>query len=215
MESFGMQPVRLTNVYQAKDQVDWREAMKTMSRTTPVQNLAPLTHTATLPTKASVFLLAALLCAGSIAAQSVPDAAKPKPATAATKAWNEKIRQALPFADKEDFELASRGFIAAPKTLTIRDASGHIVWDMESFKFISDATPAPDTVNPSLWRNAQLNMHYGLFKVTDRIYQVRGYDLSRLFAIIWAGSKSLHNRPISFFCGCVHFAIQRPGVESA
>ena len=37
----------------------------------------------------------------------------------------------------------------------------------------------------------------------------------RLFAIIWAESKSLHNRLISFFSGCVHFAIQRPGVESA
>jgi transposase len=36
-----------------------------------------------------------------------------------------------------------------------------------------------------------------------------------LSAIIWAESKSLHNRPISFFSGCVHFAIQRPGVESA
>jgi hypothetical protein len=36
-----------------------------------------------------------------------------------------------------------------------------------------------------------------------------------LFAIIWAESKSLHNRLISFFSGCVHFAIQRPGVESA
>ncbi len=38
---------------------------------------------------------------------------------------------------------------------------------------------------------------------------------SWLFAIIWAESKSLHNRLISFFSGCVHFAIQRPGVESA
>ena len=36
-----------------------------------------------------------------------------------------------------------------------------------------------------------------------------------LFAIIWAESKSLHNRLISFFSGCVHCAIQRPGVASA
>jgi len=36
----------------------------------------------------------------------------------------------------------------------------------------------------------------------------------RLFAIIWAESKSLHNRLISVFSGCVHFATQRPGVES-
>jgi hypothetical protein len=40
--------------------------------------------------------------------------------------------------------------------------------------------PAPDPVNPSLWRNAQLNMYYGLFKVTDHIYEARGYDLSNV-----------------------------------
>ena len=53
------------------------------------------------------------------------------------------------------------------------------IW--RNFKsYISDDKTAPDTVNPSLWRNAQLCMEYGLFKVTDRIYQVRGYDLSNL-----------------------------------
>ncbi|EJK6532429.1 MBL fold metallo-hydrolase, partial [Listeria monocytogenes] len=36
----------------------------------------------------------------------------------------------------------------------------------------------PDSVNPSLWRIAQLNMTNGLFKVTDRVYQVRGFDMS-------------------------------------
>ena len=33
---------------------------------------------------------------------------------------------------------------------------------------------APATVNPSLWRQAQLNGFQGLFKVTDRVYQIRG-----------------------------------------
>ncbi len=53
---------------------------------------------------------------------------------------------------------------------------------MEEYKrFIADDKPAPDTVNPSLWRNTQLNMHYGLFEVVpERIYQVRGYDLSNV-----------------------------------
>ena len=56
-----------------------------------------------------------------------------------------------------------------------------MVWDLESYKkFIALDKPAPDSVNPSLWRNAQLNMQYGLFKVTDRIYQVRGFDLSNI-----------------------------------
>jgi alkyl sulfatase BDS1-like metallo-beta-lactamase superfamily hydrolase len=47
-------------------------------------------------------------------------------------------------------------------------------------QFIGLDQPAPATVNPSLWRNAQLKLQYGLFKVTERIYQVRGYDLSNI-----------------------------------
>ena len=61
------------------------------------------------------------------------------------------------------------------------DASGKVVWDLESYKqVIGLDKPAPETVNPSLWRNAQLNLQYGLFKVTDRIYQVRGFDLANI-----------------------------------
>ncbi len=39
---------------------------------------------------------------------------------------------------------------------------------------------SPDTVNPSLWRQAQLIIIGGLFKVTDQIYQVRAADLSNI-----------------------------------
>ena len=56
-------------------------------------------------------------------------------------------------------------------------------------------------------RSPNLNAHCERF--------VRSIKEEGLFAIIWAESKSLHNRLISFFSGCVHFAIQRPGVESA
>jgi alkyl sulfatase BDS1-like metallo-beta-lactamase superfamily hydrolase len=105
----------------------------------------------------------------------------PKPATEFTRSANAAVLAQLPFDDQRDFDNARRGFIARPETLTIRDASGRVVWDMESFKqYIGLDKAAPDTVNPSLWRNAQLNMQYGLFKVTDRIYQVRGYDLSNI-----------------------------------
>jgi len=104
-----------------------------------------------------------------------------KPATAATKAANAAVLKALPFADKTDFEDAQRGLVAKPDTLTIKNDRGNVVWDLESYKaYVGLDKPAPDTVNPSLWRNAQLNMLYGLFKVTDRIYQVRGYDLSNI-----------------------------------
>lgn len=102
-------------------------------------------------------------------------------ATEATKAANADVLKSLPFNDRSDFEDAQRNLIARPDTLTIKDADGNTVWDLESYKaFIGDDKPAPDTVNPSLWRNAQLCMNYGLFKVVDRIYQVRGYDLSNI-----------------------------------
>jgi alkyl sulfatase BDS1-like metallo-beta-lactamase superfamily hydrolase len=103
-----------------------------------------------------------------------------KAATAATKQANAKLYKSLPFADKQDFERADRGFIGRPKSLIIKDAKGNVVWDMESYAFISDDKKAPDSVNPSLWRNAQLCKKAGLYKVIDRVYQVRGYDLSNI-----------------------------------
>lgn len=123
-------------------------------------------------------LTAALAVSLSIAgyAQS-----QPKPATESTKAANRELQQRLNFNDRDDFENATRGLIAKPDTLTIKDDKGNVVWDLEAYKaFISVDQPAPDTVNPSLWRNAQLTMQYGLFEVHDRIFQVRGYDLSNI-----------------------------------
>lgn len=105
-----------------------------------------------------------------------------KGASEATQAANRSVLDALPFDNRDDFEDAKRGLIARPDTLTITDANGQVVWDLEQYKtFIADDKPAPDTVNPSLWRNAQLCMEYGLFEVVpDRIYQVRGYDLANV-----------------------------------
>ncbi|KIM10016.1 MAG: hypothetical protein KU37_12070, partial [Sulfuricurvum sp. PC08-66] len=111
-------------------------------------------------------------------AQTKP--APSKEATPATKLAQQKVLESLPFANKEDFELATRGFIARPKELIIKDDNGKVVWNMESYSFIEQNKTAPETVNPSLWRNAQLNTLSGLFKVSDTIYQVRGYDLSNI-----------------------------------
>ena len=56
-----------------------------------------------------------------------------------------------PTSDKSDFEDAERGFIAKPDTLTIKDAKGNVVWDLEAYKkYIAADKAAPDTVNPSL-----------------------------------------------------------------
>lgn len=108
-------------------------------------------------------------------------ATEPKPATTATLEANQKVLQSLPFKNKQDFEDAQRGLIAAQDTVTIKNDTGDVVWDLESYKkYIALDKAAPDSVNPSLWRNAQLNMINGLFEVTDGIYQVRGYDLSNI-----------------------------------
>jgi alkyl sulfatase BDS1-like metallo-beta-lactamase superfamily hydrolase len=119
---------------------------------------------------------------GSSGGGAVSTDNKVKPATEATKAANKKVLDSLPFNERSDFEDARRGLIARPDTLTIKDDKGNPVWDLEEYKkYISEDKAAPDTVNPSLWRNAQLCMEYGLFEVLpDKIYQVRGYDLSNI-----------------------------------
>ncbi|MCZ6655628.1 MAG: MBL fold metallo-hydrolase [Planctomycetota bacterium] len=111
---------------------------------------------------------------------------KPKPATEATRAANAAVLAALPFHDQRDFESAKRGFIAAIDGGKIRDAKGRVVWDLGQFDFVDRAVdaPAPDTVNPSLWRMTKLLMNHGLYEVVDgQIYQVRGYDLSTMSII--------------------------------
>lgn len=131
--------------------------------------------------KALALAVSMTLAAAPVAAQQ---GSPSKPATAATKAANEAVLKALPFSDKEDFANAQRGFIGKPDTLTIKNAKGDVVWDLEAYKkYISTDKPAPDSVNPSLWRNAQLNMQYGLFKVSEKIYQVRGYDITNITLI--------------------------------
>ena len=102
-------------------------------------------------------------------------------ATAATQKINAAVLRQLPFANKQDFEDARRGFIAPlPDNGVIRDKEGKPVWDMSGFSFIKEGAAAPETVNPSLWRQSQLLMYAGLFQVTDRVYQVRGADGSNI-----------------------------------
>lgn len=101
-----------------------------------------------------------------------------KPATSYTSEINGNIYKFLDFEDKREFENASKGLIANPDSLEITDDNGKIVWSQKAYEFLSEE--APDTANPSLWRNAGLNHIYGLFEVTDGIYQVRGYDMANV-----------------------------------
>ncbi|MGY1802357.1 alkyl/aryl-sulfatase [Blastococcus sp. SYSU D00922] len=82
------------------------------------------------------------------------------------------------FADRTDFENAERGLVDRLDPLVVTAADGRTVWDLERYAFLDG--DCPDTVHPSLWRQAQLCRINGLFEVTDGIYQIRGFDLSNM-----------------------------------
>ncbi|MBF2597779.1 MBL fold metallo-hydrolase [Listeria welshimeri] len=103
----------------------------------------------------------------------------PKAATSFTKKINNAVKEVLPFENTKDFEDAKKGFIATWDKVKVKASGGEKVWDLDDYQFIGDGE-APDSVNPSLWRISQLNMTNGLFKVTERVYQVRGYDMSNI-----------------------------------
>lgn len=85
---------------------------------------------------------------------------------------------AADYEDRTDFENADRGWIASLDPCVITDAGGRVVWDMASYGFLDG--PCPETANPSLWRQGQLCARHGLYEVTDRVYQIRGFDLSNM-----------------------------------
>lgn len=101
--------------------------------------------------------------------------------TRQTAAANAAVREALPFADRSDFDAAGRGLIARDPALTVTADDGTPVWNMPAYDFMEGEAPA--SVNPSLWRQGQLNNLHGLFRVTEGIYQLRGYDLSNMTLI--------------------------------
>ncbi|NRQ31508.1 MBL fold metallo-hydrolase [Nonomuraea sp. NN258] len=84
----------------------------------------------------------------------------------------------LPFHDRGDFDDADRGFVAKLSPAVIRNASGDVVWDMDSYGFLAEE--CPQTAHPSLWRQGQLCAKQGLYEVAEGIYQVRGFDLSNM-----------------------------------
>ncbi|MFT6752472.1 MAG: alkyl sulfatase BDS1-like metallo-beta-lactamase superfamily hydrolase, partial [Candidatus Azotimanducaceae bacterium] len=116
--------------------------------------------------------------------QALPDElAQAKNATNATVEKQSALKEALNFSDRRSFENAQRGFIATINPITIpHDAASRPAYDLEGLSFL--AGEAPDTVNPSLWRQAQLNaQHHGLYEVCDGIYQIRSFDIANMTLI--------------------------------
>ncbi|MCC2033482.1 alkyl/aryl-sulfatase [Microbacterium allomyrinae] len=104
----------------------------------------------------------------------------PKGATPATAAANKAALERYAMDDVEDFETARRGLVAPIPGGRLTNDDGAVVYDVERFAFLEGDPPAPDSVNPSLWRQSQLIYQPGLYKVTDRLHQVRNNDIGNL-----------------------------------
>lgn len=105
-----------------------------------------------------------------------------QPATAATRACQHAQRVRLPMTDTRAFDAARRGFIADLPPDAVRRSDGAPVWNLATYGFLADEE-APDSVHPGLWRHARVNMITGLFRVCERVYQVRGLDISNMTVI--------------------------------
>lgn len=106
----------------------------------------------------------------------------PKPPTQFTVDANGAASRAgavIRFDEPGDSERASRGLIAqiGDGRVTMGD---HVVFDVARHAFVNESAVAPPSVHPSLWRQARLNVHHGLFEVADGVWQVRGYDIANI-----------------------------------
>lgn len=97
----------------------------------------------------------------------------------------EESRRRVAADDRQDFACAEHGFIATLDDPVIRRADGRVAFDVSAYDFLHG--PAPASANPSLWRHAQVLTKHGLYRVAERIYQVRGFDVS-VVSFIDAGS---------------------------
>jgi alkyl sulfatase BDS1-like metallo-beta-lactamase superfamily hydrolase len=107
----------------------------------------------------------------------VPSQEQAKDASPHTQLHNAQV--SVPNS-QNDFDNAQRGFIAQWPGGRVEDERGRMVYDISRYEFIVQGSPSPSTVNPSLWRQAQLNVIHGLFEVAPNVWQVRGYDISNI-----------------------------------
>ncbi|WFW11108.1 MBL fold metallo-hydrolase [Citrobacter freundii] len=126
------------------------------------------------------YMIIAGVCSTSLMSLPVMAQEGAKDATVQTKSANDALYGQLPFNDKTDFSNAHKGFIAPLPADLIKGKQGNIVWNPQQYAFIKEGEKAPDTVNPSLWRQSQLINIGGLFEVTEGVYQIRNLDLSNM-----------------------------------
>jgi len=124
--------------------------------------------------------LALVIVASTGAAQTTP-ASGPAPASEATQAQQRAAAQTLPPEGTRDTADSQRGFLATRKDPVILAPDGKPVWNLDAYAFVTG--PAPETVNPSLWRHMTHLKRHGLFEVTKNVWQVRGFDVSNMTVI--------------------------------
>ena len=129
------------------------------------------------------------LC-GCLAVTAAHAAEQPKEATAITKQLHEKAYSALPdksgaLPGSQDLKNARQGMYEKLPLPAVTSQDGtKTIWDVSRYAFLTDlGKKAPHSVHPSLWRQAQLVMQGGLFKLRDRLYQVRNLDISNMTII--------------------------------
>ena len=115
-----------------------------------------------------------------------------KNASEITIVRNAAMASRLNWQDEQSFQDAAKGYIATWEPLIIPNPEDPAkpIWDIEPYLQFEGTPemppldpPAPETVNPSLWRQAHLNNYNGLFKVCDGIYQLRAFDMSNMTVI--------------------------------
>lgn len=133
------------------------------------------------PIRALVALLLATLMPFGWATDTPVHA--PKDATEATRAAQRAAQERMPRTDPRTlWEQAHRGLVESATDLVLTGPGGRSIRDLRRYGFLA-SSQAPDTVHPALWQHARLNLANGLFKVTERLYQVRGLDLANMTII--------------------------------
>jgi alkyl sulfatase BDS1-like metallo-beta-lactamase superfamily hydrolase len=133
--------------------------------------------TAYLRTRRALALAVTALAAAAAAAQDQGTSE----ASAATRAEQQAILAQLPPEGTRDMADSQRGFLATRMDPVILGPTGKPVWNLDAYAFVSG--PAPETVNPSLWRHMTHLKRHGLFQVTPNMWQVRGFDVSNMTII--------------------------------
>lgn len=105
-----------------------------------------------------------------------------KKATLKTKLINKEIYKRMNWNKiKKEKKLTETGLLVNTHLPVIRKETSKVpVWNLKRYAFLLEDNKIPATVNPKLWEQGKINLTTGLFKITDKVYQVRGYDIANM-----------------------------------